>query len=114
MILASPRSASLLKILALGEMVADKLPIVPSRVSPGPLMARVVSGAITGAAVCGEANKRTEVGAILGGIGAIAGAYGFYHLRRRIGEKTGVQDPVLGLAEDVIVVGGGKMLLRQS
>lgn len=114
MLLTSPRASSLLKILALGEMVADKLPIVPSRVSAGPLMARVVSGAISGAAVCGAVKKRTNVGAMLGGIGAIAGAYGFYYLRRRIGEETGTPDPVLGLAEDAIVVGGGKMLLSQS
>jgi uncharacterized membrane protein len=64
--------------------------------------------------VCGGAMKRTDVGAILGGIGAIAGAYGFYHLRRRIGEETGVPNRVLGIAEDAIVVGGGKMLLSQS
>jgi uncharacterized membrane protein len=113
MILASPKTARVLKILAIGEMVADKLPIVPARVSAGPLVARVISGGVSGAAVCGAAKGRTEVGALLGGLAAIAGAYGFYHLRRRVGQETAVPDPVLGMAEDAIVVVGGRMLLSQ-
>lgn len=34
--------------LALGELVADKLPFIPSRTSPGPLFGRVVLGALSG------------------------------------------------------------------
>lgn len=113
MILASPRASRLLRILAIGEMVADKLPMVPSRVSAGPLTVRVLSGGISGAAVCGAARKRTGVGAVLGGLAAVAGAYGLYHLRRKVGRETGVPDPVLGVVEDAIVVGGGRLLLSQ-
>ena len=38
--------------LALGELVADKLPFIPNRTSPGPLFGRVVLGALSGAAIC--------------------------------------------------------------
>ena len=39
-------------VLALGELVADKLPFVPNRTSPGPLFGRIVLGALSGAAIC--------------------------------------------------------------
>src|ERR1035441_3728957 len=38
-------------VLALGELIADKLPFTPSRKSPPPFIARIVSGALTGATV---------------------------------------------------------------
>jgi uncharacterized membrane protein len=113
-VLASPSAARLLKVLAAGEMIADKLPIVPARVSAGPLIARVASGAISGAAVCAANKKRAEVGAVLGGLAAVVGAFGFYHLRRRAGLETGMPDAVLGLAEDAIVIGSGMAVLGQS
>lgn len=113
-VLASSKTSSILKVLALGEMVVDKLPITPARISPGPLIARIVSGAISGAAICAAEDKRADVGAVVGGMAGILGAYGFYHLRRRTGEATGVPDVVLGVAEDAIVIGGGTRLLGQS
>jgi len=35
--------------MALGELIADKLPFIPNRTSPGPLFGRVVLGALSGA-----------------------------------------------------------------
>jgi len=108
------KTATLLKGLAIGEMIADKLPVVPARVSTGPLIVRVISGAISGGAVCAAEGERAGRGAVAGGLAAIAGAYAFYHLRRNVGEETNVPDPLLGLAEDVIVVKGGLGILGDS
>jgi uncharacterized membrane protein len=110
-VLASPAASKVLKILAAGEMLADKLPVIPSRVSAGPLIARIASGAISGAAVSAADKKQAGTGAVLGGVAAVAGAYGFYHLRRRIGEEVSVPDAVLGVVEDAIVISGGAAVL---
>src|SRR5437660_4564112 len=41
----------ILSALAIGELIADKLPKTPSRKSPMGFIARIVSGALCGAAV---------------------------------------------------------------
>ena len=37
---------------AIGELIADKLPFIPNRTSPGPLFGRIVLGALCGATLC--------------------------------------------------------------
>src|ERR1700676_1730540 len=38
-------------VLAVGELIADKLPMTPSRKAAGPFIARIVSGALCGATI---------------------------------------------------------------
>src|SRR5260370_37210998 len=39
----------ILSVLAIGELIADKLPKTPSRKTPGPFAARILTGALSGA-----------------------------------------------------------------
>jgi len=112
--LGTPGAAAALKLLAAGEMFADKTPFIPDRTSPIALGGRVLSGALVGAAVCAAAGRRAETGALIGVVGAVAATYGMYHLRRRLGEELSLPDPVLGVAEDLLVVAGGCALLRAT
>src|SRR6202795_855296 len=41
----------ILSVLAIGELIADKLPKTPSRKTPGPFIGRIVTGAFCGAAL---------------------------------------------------------------
>ena len=61
--------------LALAEIVADKLPMTPSRKQTAAFAARVISGALAGAAV-GAASRRAAFGMLLGMGGAIVGTEG--------------------------------------
>ncbi|HMG86875.1 MAG TPA: DUF4126 family protein [Terracidiphilus sp.] len=61
--------------LALVEIVADKLPMTPSRKQSAAFTARVISGALAGAAV-GAASRRAALGMLLGMAGAIVGTEG--------------------------------------
>jgi uncharacterized membrane protein len=61
--------------LALAEVVADKLPMTPSRKAALAYTARVVMGALAGAAV-GSHSKRATLGALLGMAGAVVGTEG--------------------------------------
>lgn len=110
-LMGSPRVAQALKIAAVGEMVADKLPVIPDRIAPGPLVARILSGALCGASLCTAEGKRASVGAICGGLSAVASAYAFYHLRREIGESVALPDTALGLSEDALVICTGLSVL---
>ena len=52
---------------AIGELIADKLPFIPNRTSPGPLFGRIVLGALCGATLCAAGGYSLAVGSILGG-----------------------------------------------
>jgi len=104
-----------LNIAAVGELVADKLPFVPARTAPAGLTARVVSGGLSGAAVARvNGSRNVTLYALLGSAVAIAATYGFYHLRKTAGDKTGIADPVIALIEDAVVVGVGLALVKTS
>lgn len=110
--LGTAKAANITKFLAAGEIVGDKLPFTPSRIAPGPLFGRIASGGLSGAALCVADGKGAGPGAVIGVAGAVAGAYGFYHLRRTLGQKVPIPDPVLGAAEDVLAYGVGWKVLQ--
>jgi uncharacterized membrane protein len=61
--------------MALAEMVADKLPMTPSRKQAAGYIARLISSALAGA-VIGAASRRAAFGTLLGIAGAIVGTEG--------------------------------------
>src|SRR5437667_12016122 len=103
--LISARASERITQLAISELIADKLPFTPSRLNAGPLASRIASGAICGAAVCGAMKRPLAGGALLGGLGAIAGALAGHHVRKSL--RHNMPDFVIGLLEDAVAVGGG-------
>jgi uncharacterized membrane protein len=89
-------------LAALGEIVNDKLPKTGSRKAPGPLGARIVMGALSGAAV-GAAGGALAAGLLLGAVGAIAGTLGGYELRARLARAAG-RDLPIALLEDAVAI----------
>jgi uncharacterized membrane protein len=110
--LGSPRVSKTLLAMALGELVADKLPAAPSRTALPPLLGRAASGALVGAALFASDGRRAAAGAALGSSAAVAAAFAGERLRVLVGEKTGLPDPVVALAGDAIVLLGGLRLLK--
>ena len=94
--------------LAVSELIADKLPFTPSRLKAGPLASRIVSGAICGATIYGVVKRPLTEGAVLGGVGAITGAFAGYRMRKRLSRNM----PDLGVAvlEDALAIGGGVLI----
>ena len=103
-LLARPKIADTLTSMAASELVTDKLPSTPSRLSLVPMAARVASGALCGATICMAAGESAERGLLLGAAGAIAGAYAGYHLRQMLAAE--LPDVAAALIEDAIAVGG--------
>jgi uncharacterized membrane protein len=94
-----------LSILALGELVADLLPIIPKRTALAPLLVRIFSGGFCGACLFASANCPLTIGAALGAVGAVTGAFAGYEIRRRLVANLKIKDLVVALCEDVIAVG---------
>jgi len=110
--LGSPCISKALLVMALGEFVGDKLPMTPSRTALPPLLGRVVSGALVGAALLASDGRHAATGAVVGSSAAVAGAFTGERLRALAGEKTRLPDPVVALAEDAVVLFGGSRLLK--
>ncbi|HEY5086285.1 MAG TPA: DUF4126 family protein [Gemmatimonadaceae bacterium] len=96
--------AIVLGLAALGELIADKLPRTPNRIALGPFVGRLALGALAGAALVQLGRINPWIGAACGVIGAIAGTFGMFYLRRYAGRATEISDPYLGAIEDVLAI----------
>jgi uncharacterized membrane protein len=76
---------------AVNELIADKL-----------------SGAICGATIYGVVKRPLTEGAVLGGLGAIVGAFAGYHTRKRL--RRDMPDLGAALLEDAFAIGGGVLI----
>jgi len=102
--LAKPSIRIAAYALTAAEMVGDKLPITPDRITPVPLTGRTLMGALSGAVIYSLAKRSPYTGAIIAGTTAVISSYAIYYLRKKIKEKTGAPDLLLGLTEDAIVL----------
>jgi uncharacterized membrane protein len=106
-------AATLVPLLALGELVVDKLPQTPNRTAPGALAFRAVMGGVAGALVCGPKADR-RIGFALGAGAAVAAAFVGLRVRLAVDAADGLPDPVAGLVEDALAVGAGLLLTTSS
>ncbi len=111
-LLDSGATRGLTAVAAAGEVVGDKLPMVPSRLQPGPLGGRVIVGALAGATLSHRTPVALAVGAMLGAATAGAGSAAGYYARKALGEATGVPDLVWAVLEDGVALGLGILSVR--
>jgi uncharacterized membrane protein len=89
-------------LLAIGELVTDKLPKTPSRLVPPQFGARVSMGALTGAAI-GTSHGHFLMGMLSGIVGSILGTLGGSKTRAAVAQLFGRDLPV-ALLEDVVAI----------
>jgi uncharacterized membrane protein len=89
-------------VLAIGELINDKLPKTPSRKAPPQFIARVLSGSLVGATV-GAAAGSLIVGVLAGAIGAVAGTLGGAAVRGLMAKAFGKDLPA-ALIEDTAAI----------
>jgi uncharacterized membrane protein len=97
-------TVAILTVLAIGELVVDKLPKTPSRTAPPSFGARIVLGAFAGA-VIGTAWGYTWSALGAGVIGAVLGTLGGYQARTRLVAAHGHDLPIALLEDAVAVLG---------
>ena len=98
-------TAVIFSLLALFELFGDLRPSTPKRTAPVPLVARILTGALCGACLCAASNQSLIVGAILGGIGGVIGAFTGYEIRRRLVAALNIKDIFIALLEDLVTIG---------
>jgi uncharacterized membrane protein len=103
--------AYLITAFAAGELIGDKFPWIPNRISPPALVFRFITGGLSGAAIFVSAHQSVVLGTILGALGALAGAFEGYRLRRNLTKEKGLPDLAIALVEDLIAVGGAFLLV---
>jgi uncharacterized membrane protein len=104
----------LFTIAAVGEFVTDQLPKTPARTSAGPLAARVVMGALTGPCVAVAGGASLFLGAMVGAVGAVVGAFAGYHARVGLVKSLGVPDFAIAIPEDLVAIGLAVLMVRQG
>ena len=98
-------------ILAVIELVADKLPNTPARTAPVGLIARIVLGGASGLALATSAGTSLPLAGVIASIGAIAGAFAGYHIRRALVFKAHIPDFIAAIAEDAIAIAGALLIV---
>jgi uncharacterized membrane protein len=96
--------AIVLTALAVGELAADKLPKIPNRTAPGPLLWRVALGGLAGAIAATYMDGPGVEGVLLGGVGALLGTFTGFMVRRELVEKIGCKDWQIAVVEDAIAI----------
>ncbi|MES2536193.1 MAG: DUF4126 family protein [Pseudomonadota bacterium] len=92
-------------LLAIAELIADKLSKTPSRKELLPFITRIVSGALCGAALGAQHDALTG-GLVAGTIGSVIGTLGGYAVRVRLAAANGGKDRPIAFLEDAIAIGG--------
>src|SRR4026209_2018271 len=94
----------ILSLLAVGDLIFDKLPSTPNRTAPPGLIARIVTGGFTGACVSLGGGQSAFVGAGLGVIGGVVGTFAGYQVRARLVKALRQPDFNIALVEDLIAI----------
>ena len=110
--LGFPITSYVLSVLAIGELISDKLPRTPSRKTAMPFGARIAIGALCGAAL-GMSSQALMGGIVAGAIGALAGTLGGYELRVRLVKAIGGRDLPIALLEDAIAIAGAALIVSR-
>jgi len=92
----------LLSVAAIGELVNDKLPATPSRKVPPQFGVRILSGALSGAALAASSGN-WALGAVFGTVGAVIGTLGGARVRGALATAFG-RDLPAALTEDAVAI----------
>src|ERR1700691_3076332 len=103
--LGAPVTPYILSVLAIGELISDKLPKTPSRKAPLGFAVRVVTGSLCGAAL-GAPSQALVGGLLAGAMGSVAGTLGGYEARTGLVRATGGKDFPIALIEDAVAICG--------
>ena len=100
-------------ILAIGELIADKLPQTPPRTGAVGLCARIVTGALCGAAMAVSAGSSLLIGAVLGAVGGVVGAFAGHQIRTGLVTQMRLPDYVVAVVEDLLTISGGLFVVSR-
>jgi uncharacterized membrane protein len=111
--MARPLTLWIITIMALGELIADKLPTTPPRTHPVGLISRATLGAACGLAVAVGRHINPVLPAIVALASALLSAFAGYNVRRMLVARLRLPDFLVALVEDAIAIAGGSWILAR-
>lgn len=105
----SKRASNILSVMAAGEVLADKIPSIPDRISPPGLAGRALSGALAGAVLNKAEGGKTPLAPWVGAAVAVAATFASFYARKELSRK--IADGKIAMIEDLIVYGIGGLLV---
>jgi uncharacterized membrane protein len=111
--LGSTAAVVTLTILAVVELVTDKLASTPARTKPLGLSARILLGGLSGAAVALAGRQSAAVGCALGAVGGVVGGFVGYQVRTGLVRALKVPDFAVGVLEDLVAVAGALFIVTR-
>jgi len=106
----SKRAANVFSVMAAGEVLADKIPSIPDRISPPGLIGRALFGALAGAVLDNATGGKTPSAPWAGAGAAVAATFASFYGRKALSRK--IADRKIAVVEDLIVYGVGMWLTR--
>jgi uncharacterized membrane protein len=103
--MGSTAAVAIFSLLAIGELIADKVPGVPRRTAIAPLLARICTGALGGACLAAASNRALLPACLPAGVGGVVGAFAGYEIRRRLVSHLRVKDFIVAICEDLVAIG---------
>lgn len=100
-------------LLAVVELISDLLPQTPKRTAAAPLTARILLGGLCGACISAANNQTLIIGAVLGAVGGVIGAFAGYEIRRKLVSALNIKDIFIALLEDVVTIGLACLLVTR-
>ena len=100
--------------MAVGELLAERMPFVPNRSESTVLLARAVSGGAAGAAMFKARRRSVLVGALVGAAAAVGASYGAYYLRKKAARYFNVSDRMVALVEDGLALSAGLIAVAMT
>ncbi len=102
--MGSTTAVAIFSLLAVGELIADKLPNTPRRTAVAPLVARVITGGFCGACLCAAAGEPLLAGVLFGGTGGVIGAFIGYQIRSHLVGNLHIKDFFVAICEDLVAI----------
>ncbi len=96
-------TAAIFTLLAIFELVFDKLPKTPSRKEPVSFIVRILSGSLVGATI-GATGDKIVLGIVAGALGAVVGTLGGAAARAKLATLFG-RDYRAAILEDIVGIG---------
>ncbi len=113
-LIGSVPSVAIFTVAACVELVVDKLPKAPNRTEPLGLIARIVTGGLTGACISASAGQGALVGAVLGAAGGVVGCFAGYKARTGLVKALGTRDLYVALLEDFVAIAGCLLIVSRA
>jgi uncharacterized membrane protein len=111
--LGSPITVGIFTLLAIVELITDQLPSTPSRTAPPGLIARFVTGGLSGAAIALAASQSVIAGSLLGAFGGIIGAFVGYQARTGLVKALNTPDFIIATLEDAVAIGAALFIVTR-